>query len=113
MKCGYCGKNIKGRSAYCSDYCRKKGEARQGFARKTRIPLAVFLIAAVVLALTGVMLAAVRKQDPGFLCMGAGMMTAGVGLLAFPRASRKAGLLCQVGGGLLFAVGFTFFLLWR
>ena len=56
MKCGYCGKKVSGNARYCSEYCRKKGEAKANFAHKTRIPLAVILILAVIAAAVGIVL---------------------------------------------------------
>ena len=50
MKCKYCGKKTAGSAAYCSTYCRQKGEAREQFGRKTRLPFIISLVLAVVAA---------------------------------------------------------------
>ena len=112
MKCGYCGKKVSGNARYCSEYCRKKGEAKANFAHKTRIPLAVILILAVIAAAVGIVLIAAGKINEGGLAVGGGLIAAGVGLLAFPRAGRGAAAFSQVGGGLFFALGLVVLLLW-
>ena len=38
MKCAYCGKRFSGDEPYCSDRCRKQGQAAARLASKTRIP---------------------------------------------------------------------------
>ena len=112
MKCGYCGKKVNGNARYCSEYCRKKGESKENFARKTRIPLLIVLILSSLAAVVGIILAAAGKLDHGFLAIGGGLIAAGVGMLAFPRAKRGAAAFCQIGGGLFFALGLILVLLW-
>ena len=51
--CAYCGKRFSGEGPYCSERCRKQGEAAARLAYKTRIPFWIFTVAAAVLALTG------------------------------------------------------------
>ncbi len=113
MKCQYCGKKTVGSAVYCCAYCREKGEARERFGRKTRVPFAVMLVLAAVAAVAGVALIAAGKADNGFLFLSGGFALAGIGMLAFPRSGRSANALCQVGGTLLFALAVAVFLLWR
>ena len=96
---------------------REKGEWKRAvlqrvLARKTRIPLMVVLILSALAAVVGIMLAAAGKLDEGFLSIGGGLIAAGVGMLAFPRAKRGAAAFCQIGGGLFFALGLILVLLW-
>ena len=74
MKCGYCGKKVSGNARYCSEYCRKKGEAKANFAHKTRIPLAVILILAVIAAAVGIVLIAAGKINEGGLFFALGLV---------------------------------------
>ncbi len=113
MKCGYCGKQIKGTAEYCSAYCREKGEAGKNFARKTRLPFWIVQIIAIVAIAVGIMLIAVQKHDQGAMFVSAGLALSGVGLLAFPRAGKGRGTLSQVCGSLFFALAVVIFLLWR
>ena len=112
MKCGYCGKKVNGNARYCSEYCRKKGEAKENFARKTRIPLMVVLILSALAAVVGIMLAAAGKLDEGFLSIGGGLIAAGVGMRGFLRAKRETALLSQISGWISFALGLILVLLW-
>lgn len=112
MKCGYCGKKVSGNASYCSEYCRKKGEAKERFAHKTRIPLWIILGLSIIAGAIGIVLAAAGKLDEGFLSIGGALIASGVGMLAFPRAKRGAAAFCQIGGGLFFALGLVLVLLW-
>ena len=113
MKCKYCGKKTAGSAAYCSAYCREKGEAREQFGRNTRLPFIISLLLAVVAAAAGAVLIAAGRHDQGFLFLSGGLALAGIGMLAFPRSGKGANAFCHVGGALSFALAVAIFLLWR
>ena len=72
----------------------------------------MILILAVIAAAVGIVLIAAGKINEGFLAVGGGLIAAGVGLLAFPRAGRGAAAFSQVGGGHYFALGLVVLLHW-
>ena len=92
MKCAYCGKRFSGEGPYCSERCRKQ---------------------AVVLALTGGVLLAAAKQDPGFFLLGLAASVFGLGLVAFPRGRRSRSAGGQILGGVLFTLGILCMILWH
>lgn len=113
MKCAYCGKRFSGEGPYCSERCRKQGEAAARLAYKTRIPFWIFTVAAAVLALTGGVLLAAAKQDPGFFLLGLAAAVFGLGLVAFPRGRRSRSAGGQILGGVLFTLGILCMILWH
>ena len=113
MKCAYCGKRFSGEGPYCSERCRKQGKAAARLAYKTRNPFWIFTVAAAVLALTGGVLLAAAKQDPGFFLLGLAASVFGLGLVAFPRGRRSRSAGGQILGGVLFTLGILCMILWH
>ena len=70
-------------------------------------------MAAAVLALTGGVLLAAAKQDPGFFLLGLAASVFGLGLVAFPRGRRSRSAGGQILGGVLFTLGILCMILWH
>ena len=113
MKCAYCGKQFSGDEPYCSDRCRKQGQAAARLASKTRIPFWILAAGAGITALVGIVFFIAGAPDQGFLALGAAAVALGLALVAFPRGRRSGSAAGQILGGVLFALGVICVLLWR
>ena len=113
MKCAYCGRELAGEGKYCSENCRKRGEAAGQLSARTRIPFWIVTGLAVVLLRFGVMFWVAGALEKAFLLIGGAAALEGLLLVVLPRGKRGANTLCQILGGVLFALGVICIILWR
>ena len=113
MKCAYCGRELAGEGTYCSERCRKRGEAATHLAARTRIPFWIVTALAGALLLLGIVFWAAGALDKAFWFIGGAAALEGLILVVLPRGKGGANTFCQIIGGVLFAVGVICIILWR
>lgn len=113
MKCTYCGRQFSGEGAYCSERCRKHGEAAGRLAAKTRIPFWIATAVAGAVLLLGVVFLIAESVNQAFLMFGGAVALEGLTLVVLPRGRRGGSTISQILGGVLFTLGVICVILWR